>query len=973
MRFAKFFWLIGSFGLLFIVGCLGGERKRTSDHLESPSVSAIRAVRIEPARTVRADPERPGRLELRGARNEWIGFAIQIDARDGGQIRLVSPVQDKIPLGSSMKAMQLVDLPADINRASFVRHVGPVDVAPRALPRALLPIPGEGTFDLTTLRDPSNPADPSAHFNAQSQPANVWIDLHLPIDAAPGDYIGAIELLDARGRNVIERIEIALTLHDFVLPDRRNLQLVGDIAWDDLNQLFPDSFEAVDPKRLSRADARYGRAIGLLDSLVALAQEHRATVWIDRLQPIVKWRTGQPPDVDWRGFDSVAGAWLDGSAFPDREPLGMWPLPRDEFLANYTEKSQKEYLANAAAHFDSRDWLNRAPYWISSPARADGENQRTVLAEAASVLGSHSRLLIALPIEFDRIEYASEQNPLRPSINDSDRIIARSPGLVSTSLVRRAPNEVGSKPASQETYLDTTAGGPVPYVGAGASQADVRVLSWLAFLRNASFIRLGSALPGETSPTQTANPDELIWFYPGSWFGLDAPVPSLQLKWLRRAQQDFEYLTIAQQRGERINALLMARLITKPVEIQPAQSNDPIYALMSGTADPKAWDDAMKLLARLILLRRPGEPVDGDAQRALNIDTIRWMEPQERPLVIGRSVIVAPSNENPKQLDVRVGVDLYNASDSRPIDNRLRFAAVAPGWLVSPEPTPIPPLATYQVARYALAASVDPAQLDPTRRDPIRIEFTHGFTNQTTSTNLFIPMSISRRREGNLHIDGALGDWSGDDAILDGPLVQMFDRPGVLNHQSELVLGETSLYTAWSESNFYCAFKVTGVSHQRLTTAQNFVRYDFRRAWGEDVVQLLAQPVYADGTLGPVLSIACKPNGGQWSERKLDLRDASERAWQPLEGGVRYACRIDPKIGDADDDSSELVWRGEVAIPWRAIQPPNVAPGPDRRPVMIRFNFAQHQHDTGITGTWAGPVDHAREDEFTGVLVIRGE
>ncbi len=30
----------------------------------------------------------------------------------------------------------------------------------------------------------------------------------------------------------------------------------------------------------------------------------------------------------------------------------------------------------------------------------------------------------------------------------------------------------------------------------------------------------------------------------------------------------------------------MARLITKPVEIQPAQSNDPIYALMSELLDP---------------------------------------------------------------------------------------------------------------------------------------------------------------------------------------------------------------------------------------------------------------------------------------------------------------------------------------------------------------------------------------------------
>ena len=53
--------------------------------------------------------------------------------------------------------------------------------------------------------------------------------------------------------------------------------------------------------------------------------------------------------------------------------------------------------------------------------------------------------------------------------------------------------------------------------------------------------------------------------------GADQPVPSVQLKWLRRAQQDYEYLWLAQQRGERTNAAWLARFITKSVELQPGQ------------------------------------------------------------------------------------------------------------------------------------------------------------------------------------------------------------------------------------------------------------------------------------------------------------------------------------------------------------------------------------------------------------------
>ncbi len=72
----------------------------------------------------------------------------------------------------------------------------------------------------------------------------------------------------------------------------------------------------------------------------------------------------------------------------------------------------------------------------------------------------------------------------------------------------------------------------------------------------------------------------------------------------------------------------MARLITKPVEIQPGQAPDPTYSLMSGTADPKAWNEAHELLARAILLRQPGKTLDTAAQRDLYIQTLQWARPQ---------------------------------------------------------------------------------------------------------------------------------------------------------------------------------------------------------------------------------------------------------------------------------------------------------------------------------------------------------
>jgi hypothetical protein len=541
-----------------------------------------------------------------------------------------------------------------------------------------------------------------------------------------------------------------------------------------------------------------------------------------------------------------------------------------------------------------------------------------------------------------------------PQRSDEDRLITASPGLIFNTPIQ----STGTRPGA--TFLRTDFAGLVPSIGAGGNERDIRVLAWLAYIRGAPLMRFDRTLPRADDPALPADPNELVWFYPGKWFGVDQPVPSLQLKWLRRAQQDFEYLTLADTRGQRINARLMARLLTKPVQIQPGQAADPVYSLMTGTADQAAWDEAMRLLTKTILLRRPGQQqVDAQAQTSVNLETLQWAEPQEKPLVLGRTTLYAPDIDG--RIDVRVGLDIYNASDTTPTNNSLGFDRVPRGWTVDPQPQLIPPLATYQVQRFAVKATIDPDVTTPRQQPVVSVNFTNGYTKRSMPAPLVLPAAVSRRREGNLSINGSLEDWTEDDAMCLYPLVRMLDRATLQQHALTNAPTTSSIYSAWSEANFYLAFKLSGLTATPLQSAQNFVRYDFRRAWGEDVAQVLVQAVYADGTLGPVLHIAIKPNGGQWSERKLDLREnAGPNAWEPLESGARYSCTV------AGGD-----WRGEVAIPWRALQPPNFVEGPDRMPVMLRFNFIQHQHATGTSASWAGPIDHGRDDQFTGVLVLR--
>src|SRR5262249_2173614 len=158
-----------------------------------------------------------------------------------------------------------------------------------------------------------------------------------------------------------------------------------------------------------------------------------------------------------------------------------------------------------------------------------------------------------------------------------------------------------------------------------------------------------------------------------------------------------------------------------------------------------------------------------------------------------------------------------------------------------------------------------------------------------------LPVAASERRERSLDLNGSLDDWDAADAIqLDQPLVKMLNRPALQHQEIQPATVASSLYSCWSDDNFYIAFRLNGVTETDVRSTHNFVDYQSRRAWGEDLCELLIQPVYVDNTTGPVLHIVCKPSGN-WVERTSDSVQNAD-SWEPLEGaGVRFASTVDLK------------------------------------------------------------------------------
>ncbi len=396
----------------------------------------------------------------------------------------------------------------------------------------------------------------------------------------------------------------------------------------------------------------------------------------------------------------------------------------------------------------------------------------------------------------------------------------------------------------------------------------------------------------------------------------------------------------------------MARLITKPVEVRLDQVPDDIYSLMSGTTDPAAWTTAERLLADTVLLKLPEQPEDPEKRHMLEVKTLAWAGPQERPMLVGRTTQwqieqPAPGAVNVQKgpgnwVNFQLGIDIYNAGDVTPEKNIAQWLTFPPdsGWKFKPQPIEAPKLQTYQVQRLNIEAQFDIEKATAAASGPVSMMFVDGDKGMKCPLTLVVPVAVSERLEGSYHFSGRLDDWTANDQIQDGPLVKMLDRPTLQRQATEMASTPTRLYTGWAEDNFYVAFGVEGVSKSEGLTRRNYVEYQAHdRAWGEDLCEVLVQPIFSNNELGPVFHVVCKPNGSSWVERKLDPR-LNVNPWAPFEStGIRYATV-----------AAAGTWTGELAIPWRLLGDPQ-----RRAPTMLRFNFAQHRTDTCESASWAGP------------------
>ena len=388
----------------------------------------------------------------------------------------------------------------------------------------------------------------------------IWVDVHVPQDAAAGVYQGTVTIHMDQGD---QQVPVALTVWDFALPSTASLKstfaLTGGL------QL---QHRSVNGDALSQLRVRYAQ----------VALDHRISIG----------NAGDDGVKDWGHYDQFYGPLIDGHA---QTQLAGAKLTQVQATANLASVPEQ---ADWAAHFRSHGWFDRLfQYTCDEPPITCNWGDIPVRAAAAKAADPQFRTLVTTYVEnSDANGVTSSIDIMVPPVNFMDERGPenhgwRSPGgekrpLYDGFVSQGAPKELWmyqacmshgcggtvdmGNPSAENIYFT---GWPTYMVD--ASSVRNRAMEWLTFRYGAVGELYYETIQAyyDHDPWQNVfdfngNGDGTL-FYPGTPEKIggqtDIPVSSVRLKMIREGMEDFEYLKLLADLGDASSAKQIAQAL----------------------------------------------------------------------------------------------------------------------------------------------------------------------------------------------------------------------------------------------------------------------------------------------------------------------------------------------------------------------------------------------------------------------------
>ncbi|WP_338264535.1 DUF4091 domain-containing protein [Corallococcus caeni] len=481
---------------------------------------------------VRPDDTVPGsntEVRLTAARNEFASFQVALHGAEVG----LRGVRARLPALEGPGVITAPDVTLYRQTYLTVRQASVQGQATGRWPDGLVPDTDE------VARETRN----AFPFDVPANEARaLWVDVHVPQDAPPGDYVGTVTV-EADG-GFQRQVTARLTVVDAVMPGTSSLSTA-----------FLLSPVQLCRAHMGRDDCSSDELQPLLTRYQQLALEHRITL------PSIFLRTPWPPP--WGDFDATWGPYMDGTAPTLLSGARMTSL-------EYEGPLVAEDLQDFTEHLRQRGWLDQGfvqlgdepPYGSTfEEVHAAGELVRRVAPGLRTLLTTNS-------LQLKNNSLSPLVDVVVPLVNHLD---GTEPGFVGDQGATYT--EFLSRPGTQMwTYQSCMSHGCAPGTsmpenlpGAGwpsymvdRSAAKARAMEWLTFLHGGK----GELYYETAGMLHTAWTDQYHFngngdgtlFYPGtpSVIGgrTNVPVASLRLKLIRQGMQDYEWLKAVSDAGD---------------------------------------------------------------------------------------------------------------------------------------------------------------------------------------------------------------------------------------------------------------------------------------------------------------------------------------------------------------------------------------------------------------------------------------
>ena len=837
-------------------------------------------------------------VNLFAAANETVSFQVVVDAGQEAVGGLKVHCADlATPMGETIEAENLSAFSAQPVR---VTHYPPwylrlVDAVPQPVDfyDALVPLSAGGA-----------PVDVDGGARAV-----LWIDLYVPRGTGEGQYATTLKI--ASNTHEEKTFNLNVEVYNFVLPDARPIAAVGGFSNTSLYRTFiRRGGKPYAPIRMDRRDELIRKGLVLMRQLMRLSHTHRLDLFDKAIRPSIKRDMLGKTRLDWSDYDAIVKPYLDGSAFDDRIGCPAWPMPLSDTWPQpqyYGGLDSKTYAASVGAILDEckkhfSDVLSQRNQMFFWPYR-DQVNQ--------AGYARHARMArIARSVDTDTPILS--QLPFRPPALTGWRLpddFARLGDIRAAPAEFFDPASPGVTPSSDHPLTGAwLSPGIVPYLpslGIIATPADVRAIPWFAMKYNCTALFLPEVLHWDGDPFVGQAGAGTRLFYPGKPLGIDAVLPSIRLKRLRRGLQDIAYLWLLRQhrRGEAAEAVLHA--MTRYAGLVAAGDNYLDCRLDGWARDPKTWQMARRLLAEEVAAAVRGDRQQPDHQ--LLAQRIAWRQFNHRVhrirLEQARSR-VTPA-KTPNRLRITVMLDLYNeytASTNTLV--KLGSGQVTAGWqAVNTEAviSPFPPATRRTVT---LTAECTHLPTEGFGKIVLPVSITTDMTRQQQlqATVAFMTAGMVNKP---ITIDGNLRDWP----MRGGNSAGMFKLLGRRGQSgSGQANRQTLVFVLRDKKNLYIAFRCTEPNMDKLvSTPTNIIHYEQLMACGEDLVEIILDPGMRAQSPEELYHIIVKPNGVLLAERGV-------RTSPPLGAARLWPVAVQLAVGKHDK-----LWVVEMAIPLSAM------------------------------------------------------